>query len=76
MFTARYGLIPYIKQITFRLQKVKMKKSAIQLAIVRGYDETFYFILWQDQILGELKQLTMWRIFGPKIIQKLEQNLQ
>ena len=21
MFTARYGLIPYIKQITFRLQK-------------------------------------------------------
>ena len=23
MFTARYGLIPYIKQITFRLYKVK-----------------------------------------------------
>ena len=25
MFTARYGLIPYIKQTTFRLQKVKAK---------------------------------------------------
>ena len=24
MFTARYGLIPYIKQITFHLQKVNM----------------------------------------------------
>ena len=24
MFTARYGLIPYIKQITFRLLKVKI----------------------------------------------------
>jgi predicted ATP-grasp superfamily ATP-dependent carboligase len=23
VFTARYGLIPYIKQITFRLQEVK-----------------------------------------------------
>ena len=24
MFTARYELIPYVKQITFRLQKVKI----------------------------------------------------
>ena len=24
MFTARYGLIPYIQQITFRLQKVNV----------------------------------------------------
>jgi len=24
MFTARYGLIPYIKQITFRVEKVLM----------------------------------------------------
>ena len=28
MFTARYGLIPYIKQITFRLLKVKVAGQA------------------------------------------------
>jgi hypothetical protein len=50
---------------------LKLKKTAIALDITRGYEETCYFILWQDQILGALKKLTTWRIFGPKIIQKL-----
>jgi len=27
VFTAGYGLIPYIKQITFRFQKVKFDKT-------------------------------------------------
>jgi hypothetical protein len=28
VFTARYGLMPYIKQITFRLLKVKSRRSS------------------------------------------------
>jgi hypothetical protein len=32
VFTARYGLIPFIKQITFRLLKVKRRKNETEIA--------------------------------------------
>ena len=37
MFTARYGLIPYIQQITFRLLKVKVacKLTGVGVPVVR-----------------------------------------
>ena len=34
MFTARYGLIPYIKQITFGLQKVKHQLPEVNLTSI------------------------------------------
>ena len=55
MFTARYGLIPYTKQITFRLQKVKITAHqngcAVQdkhyLLSLLQVDSEFEFHWWQ-----------------------------
>ena len=38
MFTARYGLMPYIKQTTFRLQKVKILKTVFSESVVYRAD--------------------------------------
>ena len=41
MFTARYELIPYIKQITFRIYKIKLQRT-IQSALSRGATGVLY----------------------------------
>ena len=59
MFTARYGLIPYIKQITFRLLKVKwyhIWEETIQLYCCKRLKKAYYLILMFSI------QMTMWHM--------------
>ena len=60
MFTARYGLTPYIKQITFSLQKVKVRLGTpiiAQLAkkVLKFYrSRTFIIVPSTETVLSQV----------------------
>jgi hypothetical protein len=47
VFTARYGLIPYIKQIPFRLLKVNVYRGSFPGVMARATDPGCSAVLWR-----------------------------
>ena len=63
VFTARYGLIPYIKQITFRLQNVTTRTGSYEAEFIC---ETNF---WVPYTFGGIQeQLTNLTFRGPRIV--------